>query len=115
MHKEKPEYVFVKNWLNAADDYRFDLSFSVKVKYDAHIFVCNTKYPPKSQCYWILLGFQEGKFSGLRNCGKNLIDETTGYPFGTCSYVSCKVSKTSISLLCCMRSAFTSTEGQRKA
>lgn len=65
-------------------NHELDISLSVKVKYDAHIFFCDTDEPPKSPCYWILLGFRNGESSGIRKCDKGLIDEKSGYPSGDC-------------------------------
>lgn len=106
---EKPEFLEVKQWRSAYDS-KFDFSLSVKVNYDAHIFICDDQNPLQSQCYWILLGYNSGKKSGIRKCDKNSINATTGYPIGSCKKFLDNVSEILFLSFNCATSAFTGSK-----
>lgn len=46
---------------------------SIRAQYEAHIYLCDGKTPPTSNCYWILLGGNAGNKTALRKCKVNEI------------------------------------------
>lgn len=78
---------------------KFEISLSVRLAHDAHIFLCEKDYPPASRCYWILLGFNKGWLSGFRKCDVGYINSTVGYPQEPCKRVYNEVSAIMVYLI----------------
>lgn len=82
-----------KDTWRIANSRNFEISLSIRIKQDAHIFLCEDENPPKSRCYWIMLGFNDGNSSGFRKCDKDFINATRGWPAYPCKFVHSQVSK----------------------
>lgn len=65
----------------------FEIPFSVRIKQDAHLFLCTLSYvPPSSDCYWILLGSHGNTRLGMRKC----FEENVPWYIDTYPHDSCK-------------------------
>lgn len=58
-----------------------NIPFSIQIEKEAHIYLCDGDTPPDSNCYWIMLGMNNGKMSQIRKCGSGQISfEPKTYP-----------------------------------
>ena len=51
----------------------FDIFLSLRTQNEAHVFLCDGEFPPKANCYWLMLQAFSGKKSALRKCRSNSI------------------------------------------
>ncbi|XP_050510292.1 uncharacterized protein LOC126887030 [Diabrotica virgifera virgifera] len=64
-------------------DDNMSIAFSVKAKYESHIFLCESSIT--SNCYWIMLGGNSGQLSAYRKCSTNQIPvPLKTYAVGSC-------------------------------
>jgi hypothetical protein len=51
----------------------FDIPFSIRTEGEAHIFLCDGKDPPESNCYWFMLQTFNGNEIAIQKCSKKSI------------------------------------------
>ncbi|CAH1975948.1 unnamed protein product [Acanthoscelides obtectus] len=66
----------------------FQIPFSVRIKQDAQIFLCDgdqPRVPKEANCYWIMIGSNYGKRAGIRKCSVGQISvRMDKYPGAPC-------------------------------
>ncbi|XP_060520654.1 receptor-type tyrosine-protein phosphatase delta-like isoform X2 [Cylas formicarius] len=61
--------------VNIKNGSNFDISLSIRIQHEAHIFLCDGEQVSNSNCYWVMLHAWKGKKTALRKCGRNFIQE----------------------------------------
>lgn len=47
------------------------MPFSIRIEKEAHVFLCDGRIPPESNCYWFMLDAFDGRASAVLKCIKN--------------------------------------------
>nr|CAH7760217.1 unnamed protein product [Callosobruchus chinensis] len=92
LHKSEASIYGIKQYypiLDTSSSNEFRIPFSVRIKQDAHLFLCDgeqTQTPLQANCYWIMIGSSKGKMAGIRKCYKGDIGvKMNEYPRKQCS------------------------------
>ncbi|KAF7265619.1 hypothetical protein GWI33_020978, partial [Rhynchophorus ferrugineus] len=76
------------------NEINFSIPFSLRIKHEAHVFLCESESVWSSNCYWFLIDAWEGKTTAHRQCNAYEIQRKYDgkAPNGTCGNSTYKIS-----------------------
>ncbi|XP_076268918.1 receptor-type tyrosine-protein phosphatase F-like isoform X1 [Rhynchophorus ferrugineus] len=75
------------------NEINFSIPFSLRIKHEAHVFLCESESVWSSNCYWFLIDAWEGTYTALRQCKAYEIQRKYDgkAPLGTCGSSTYKI------------------------